>query len=70
MKLLREKLAQRITERLAAKGYTLARIDRWNRQPDYMEEEAPVDWNRGAVFIEIEPVAWEQCSDRRLQEVT
>lgn len=47
---------------------TLARIDRYNHQYDNLKEEDPIDWSKGAVFIEMNVADWEQMAAQQIQE--
>ncbi|MGE0636004.1 MAG: hypothetical protein AB7G44_03445 [Bacteroidia bacterium] len=41
----------------------IARIDRFNHQYENLNEEDPVDWNAGAIYIEFSNTIWETEGD-------
>lgn len=61
-------IRQLIRDRLTAFIPTLARVDRFNHQYEKMDEEDPVDWSAGAVYIELIPGTWETLGGGLIQE--
>lgn len=47
---------------------TIARIDRFNNQYNNINEEDPVDWNAGAIYIEFSNTEWETEGDGVAQQ--
>lgn len=64
MKAVRLKLRDKLRTALP----NLARIDRFNNQYNRLDEEDPIDWEKGAVFIEIDKEGWEQLGAQQIQE--
>lgn len=64
--MIRKELYKTICERLKSIGDgEIKHIDLWNRNVEFIEQET--NWERPAVFIEFDPITWEQTAGGRVQ---
>lgn len=64
MKIVRQLLRDRLLEKIP----TIAKIDRYNRQYENLEDNEAADYDSGVVYIEVIPSRWETMGGGKLQE--